>query len=102
MLAGGVVGANQQIADDGILGVAQCRDRHYRWESAAVLADVGELVDVFNPTRSLEYQRLKAWSNRRFKFDAQRFGARDHFLRIGNISRRDLVHDFWGRGSQHE
>jgi hypothetical protein len=23
---------------------------------------------------------------------AQRFGARDHFLRIGNVGRRDLVH----------
>ena len=33
--------------------------------------------------------------------DAQRFGARDQLLRIGNISRRDLVHHVGGRIAKH-
>ena len=49
LLARGVVGADQQIADDGVLRVAQRRDRHDRRKTAAVLADVGQLVDVFDP-----------------------------------------------------
>ena len=39
-LARGVVGADQQIADDGVLRVAQRRDRHHRREPAPILADV--------------------------------------------------------------
>src|SRR5476649_2379334 len=35
------------------------------------------------------------------ELDAERFGARDHFLRIGNVGRRDLVHHLGGRVSQH-
>src|ERR1700688_4666848 len=31
----------------------------------------------------------------------QGLGPRDHFLRIGNIGRRDLVHDVDGRVAQH-
>ena len=31
----------------------------------------------------------------------KRLGARDHFLRIGNVGRRDLVHHFGGRVAQH-
>ncbi len=48
LLARGVVGADQQVADDGVLIVAQGRDRHDRREAAAVLADVGQLVDVLD------------------------------------------------------
>ena len=97
----GVVGADQQIADDPVLCVAQRRDRHDRRKAAAILADVGQLVDVLDPARGLENQRLKARRNRGSEFDAQRFGARDHFLRIGNVGRRDLVHHFGGRVAQH-
>ena len=101
LLARGVVGADQQIADDGVLRVAQRRDRHHRRKPAAVLADVGQLVDVFDPARGLEHQGLKARRNRGSEFEAQRLGARDHFLRIGNVGRRDLVHHFGGRVAQH-
>ena len=55
-LAGGVVGANEQITDDGVLRVAQRCHRHHRREPAAVLADVGQLVDVLDGARGLEYQ----------------------------------------------
>jgi len=54
LLARGVVGANEQIADDGALCVAQRRDGHHRRETAPVLADVGQLVDIFDPARGLE------------------------------------------------
>jgi hypothetical protein len=35
------------------------------------------------------------------QFEAQRFGARDHFLRVGNIGGGDLVHHLDGRVAQH-
>ena len=101
LLARGIVGADQQIADDGVLRVAQRRDGHHRREAAPILADVGQLVDIFDPARGLEDQCLEAWRNRGSELDAQRLGARDHFLRIGNVGRRDLVHHFGGRVAQH-
>ena len=92
LLAGGVVGADEQIADDGVLRVAQRRDRHHRREPAPILADIGQLVDVFDPARGLEHQCLEAWRNRGAELHAERLGARDQFLRIGNVGRRDRVH----------
>jgi hypothetical protein len=56
LLARGVVGANEQIADDDVLRVAQRRDGHHRPEPAPILADIGQLVDVLDPTRGLEDQ----------------------------------------------
>ena len=81
--------------------VAQRRDRHDRREAAAVLADVGQLVDVLDAARGLEHQRLEARRDRGAELDAQRLGARDHFLRIGDVGRRDLVHHVGGRVAQH-
>ena len=48
LLARGVVRADEQVADDGVLIVAQGGDGHHRREAAAILADVGELVDVLD------------------------------------------------------
>ena len=101
LLARGIIGADQQIADDGVLRVAQRRDRHDCRKAAPVLADVGQFVDVLDPARSLEDQGLEARRNRGSKLEAQRLGARDHFLRIGNVGRGDLVHHFGGRVAQH-
>ena len=64
LLARGVVGADQQVADDGVLRVAQRGHRDHRREAAAVLADVGQLVDVLDAARGLEDQRLEARRNR--------------------------------------
>ena len=100
-LACGVVGADQQIADDGVLRVAQRRDRHHRREPAAILADIGQFVDVLDPARGLEHQGLEARRDRGCELDAQRLGARDQFLRIGNVGRRDLVHHVGGRVAEH-
>src|SRR5712671_4380371 len=60
LLARGVVGANEQIADDDVLCVAQRRDGHHGPEPGPILADVGQLVDVLYPTRGLEDQGLEA------------------------------------------
>ena len=74
LLARGIIGADQQIADDRALIVAQRRDRDDRREAAAVLADVGQLVDVLDPARGLEDQRLEARRDRGGEFQAQRGG----------------------------
>ena len=72
-LARGVVGANQEVADDGICRVAQRGDRDHGREAAAILADVGQLVDVFDADASaLNTRASKAWRNRRVEFDAER------------------------------
>ena len=70
LLARGIVGADQQIADDCILGIAQRRDRHDRREAAAVLADISQLVNVLDAARGLEHQGLKPGRNRGAKFEA--------------------------------
>ena len=101
LLARGVVGADQQVADDGVLRVAQRRDRHHRRKAAPVLADIGQLVDVLDAARGLEDQRLERRRNRDGELDAQRPGAGDHFLRIGDVGRRDLVDHLGGGVAQH-
>jgi hypothetical protein len=47
LLAHRIVGADQKIADDVAVVVAQCGDRHDGRKAAAVLADIGQFVDVF-------------------------------------------------------
>ena len=54
-----VVRADQQITDDRVLSVAQRRDRHHGRKAAAILADVGQFVNVLDPARSLEHQASK-------------------------------------------
>ena len=95
------LGANEQIADDGILRVTQRLDRHHRRESGAILADVGQLVDVLDTARGLEHQGLETRRDRSSELDAQRRGACDQLLRIGNVGGRDLVHHFGSRVAKH-
>jgi len=64
LLARRVVGADQQVADDGVGLVAQRRHGHDGGEAAAVLSDVRELVDVLDAARRLEDQRLEAGGDR--------------------------------------
>ena len=54
LLARRVVGADEEVADDGLLRIAQRGHRDDGGETTAVLADLGELVDVFDPARGLE------------------------------------------------
>ena len=86
--------------------MASCASRSAVTETTAgkrlpILADIGQLVDVFDPARGFEHQRLESRGNRGAELETQRGGARDHFLRIRNVGRRDRVHDFGGRVAQH-
>jgi hypothetical protein len=56
------------------------------------LRKVGELVDVLDAARGLEYQRLEPGVMVVPELQAERLGARDDFLRIGDVGRGDLVH----------
>ena len=76
LLARGVVGADQQVADDGVLRIAERRNGHDRREAAAILAEVGQFVDVLDPARRLEHQRFESRRDRRAEFDAQAPSAR--------------------------
>ena len=55
-----VIGADQQIPDDGFLRVAQGGDGDDGGEAGPVFADVGQLVDVFDAAGRLEDQGVKA------------------------------------------
>ena len=46
--ARGVVGADQQIADNRVMRIAQGRHRYDGREAAAILADISQLVDVLD------------------------------------------------------
>jgi len=59
LFARGIVGADQQIADDGALSSAQRGDRDDGRETAAVLADIGQLVDILNAARGLNTNASK-------------------------------------------
>src|ERR1051325_1714317 len=97
----GVIGADQQIADHGALGAAQRGHRNDRRKAAAVLANVGQFVDVLDPARGLENQRLEAWGNGGGQLGAQGRGARDDFLRVRNIGGGDLVNHVVGYITEH-
>ena len=53
------------------------------------------------PREALNTSASKPGRDRRPELDAQRLGARDHFLRIGDVGRRDLVHHLGGRVAEH-
>ncbi|MFZ2162145.1 MAG: hypothetical protein WAW02_08010 [Sideroxyarcus sp.] len=67
-----VVSDDQQVTDDGVMRIVQGRDRDDGREAAAVLADIGQLADIFNSAFGFEHQSLEAGSDWRAKFVAQR------------------------------
>ena len=81
--------------------VAQRRDRHDRREAAAVLADVGQLVDVLDLARGLEGQRLEARRDRGPELECQGLGPLPDFLRVVDVARPDLVDDLVRAVAQH-
>ena len=101
LLAGSVVCADHQVTDDVVLRIAQRGDRHDRREAAAILADVGQFVDILNTARSLEDQGFETGRNGCGEFNTQSPGALDDFMRVGNIGRCDLVHHIRGLVAQH-
>jgi hypothetical protein len=101
LLSGGVVGANQEIADDGASIVAERRDGHDRGEAAAILAYVGQLIDVLDCAGRLEDHGVEAGRDCRAELCTQCTGARDELLRIGDRGRSYLVQHFVGGVAQH-
>ena len=96
-----IVRADQQVADDNVLLVPQSRDGNNRRKPAAVLANIRQLVNVFDAARCLKDQRVKPGRNKRPQFRAEGFCARDHFLCIGNIRRGDFIDHFRRRVAEH-
>jgi hypothetical protein len=101
LFPGGVVGADEQVADDDVLGIAERGDGYYRRELAAVLPDLRYLVNVFDATVGLEHQCLEAWLYGFAELLAEGPGSSDQLHALVEVRRRDLVHHF-GRGvAQH-
>lgn len=101
MLARGIVGTNQQIADNLFVGVPQGRHRHHSEKAAAVLAHVGQLVNVLYAPGGLEYEGFEPGRDRLPQFPAQGLGAGDKFLRIRDVGRRDSVNHIRSGKAQH-
>ena len=59
LFARGIIGADQQIADDCTLIVSQRRYRNDSRKTAAVLADIRQLVDVLDPRAALKTSASK-------------------------------------------
>jgi hypothetical protein len=96
-----VVGADEQIADDALRLVAQRGDRDDGGQSAAVLAEVGQLVDVLDRPRRLEDERLEAGRDGRAELLAQRLRACDDLFRVGDVGGRVLIHEIRRREAEH-
>ena len=101
LIARRIVGSGQQVANDPALPVAQRRDRHRGRKAAAVLADVGQLVHVFDAARCLEHQRLETRGDGDAQLAAQHHGARYHLQRIGDMGRCQQIHHVGGCITQH-
>ena len=101
LLTRGVIGADQQISDDGFCAVAQRGHRHHCREAAAILANIGQLIDIFYPARGLEYQCLDARCDRCIELKTQDGCARDQLCRGGDIGRCDSVDHVFGQITEH-
>ncbi len=101
LLAGGVVGADEEVADDGLLGVAQGGDGDDGGKAAGVAADVGELVDVLDAAGGFEDEGFEAGGDGGAVLDAEGGGAGDEFELVGEVGGGDLVDDFGGGVAEH-
>jgi hypothetical protein len=84
-----------------VIIVTQRRDRDDRRKAAAVLADIGQFVDVFDPAEALKVNASKPGAIGSCQLEAQGQCPRLHFLRIMDVARVDLVHDLAGVIAQH-
>ncbi len=101
LLARRVVGADQQVTDDGFVAVAQRRDRDHGRQTTAVLADVGQFVNVFDPARRFEHQCFEAWRDGCIEFVAEGRRTGDQLGRVGDVGRGDLVDHIFGLIAEH-
>ncbi|MNN54579.1 hypothetical protein D3C81_1694020 [compost metagenome] len=101
LLASRVVRADQQVTDDLALRIAQGRHGDDGGETAAILADVGQFINVFDAARGLEHERFHAGRDDGVEFGTEGGCARDDFLRVRNTGRRQLVDHVARRITEH-
>ena len=66
-----------------------------------VLADVGQLVDVFDAARGLDRRAPRTGRDLGCELETQCFGTRDQFPWIRDVGRRDPVHHVGGQVAEH-
>ena len=101
LLAGGVVGADEEVADDGFVGVAEGGDGDDGGEAGAVLAAVGELVDVLDAAGGFEDEGFEAGGDGGAEFEREGGGAGEELGLVGEVGGGDLVDDFVGGVAEH-
>ena len=82
LVPGGVVRADEQVADDRRVRVAKGRDRERCRQPTAVFANLGQLIDILDPARRLEHQRLESRRNRHPELGTQGMGTLNQFLPV--------------------
>ena len=100
-LAHRVVGADEQVSDEIAVVVAQRRDRHDRGKAAAVLAHVGQFVDVLDAARGLERECLETRGDGGSQLKTQGFGPRHDFDGVVDVARGDPVDDLRRLVAEH-
>ena len=98
---GGIVRTDQQVPDDRIFIITEVGDGNHCGKAAAILADVGQVVNVFDAAGSLQHQGLEPRCDLRSELDAERGDWRGDFLRVGDVGGGDLVGDFRGGVTEH-
>src|ERR1019366_5547021 len=77
LFAGGVVGADEQVADDGGGVIAQGGNRDDGGQAGAGLGRPGQFVNVFHAARGFEDEGFVAGGDGGIQFEAEGFGAVD-------------------------
>src|SRR6202012_4793242 len=70
-------------------------------ERGSILAEVGELVDVFDAARGFEDEGFYAGGDQGVELEAEGDGAGDDLLGIGDVGGGKLVQDFGGGVAEH-
>ncbi len=70
-------------------------------ETAAVFAAIGELVDVFDAAGGLEDEGFEARGDEGVEFDAERGGAGDQLVLVGEVGGGDAIDYFGGGVAEH-
>ncbi len=96
MLAGRVIGTDKEVADDGVLGVAEGGDGDDGGKTAGVLAAVGEFVDIFDAAGGFEYKGFEAGVDGGAELEAEGGGTSDQLEFVGEVGGGDAVDDLCG------
>jgi hypothetical protein len=100
-LAHGVVGADQQVADRLLAGVARGRHRHHGRQPRVVTLEVREFIDVLDAFSGLEHQRREARRDADAALVTEFVRAQGQLLRVRQIGRGRQVDHVGGGVAQH-